>query len=298
MGWPVNFHVATSQVRRTEMPFADRYGPWALVAGASEGVGEAYAHAMAERGLNVILLSRRQAALDEVAAAIRQKWSVEALALAVDLTESDAMSRIVDTTADLEIGMLMYCAGADPNFQPFLDKPVDVAVGLVQRNCIVPLQLCHRIAGDMVSRGQGGIVLVSSGAGLVGARNMVAYSASKAFDMVMGEALWAELHDKGVDVLSLVLGVTDTPALRRLLLRRGNLAGADDPIPDASTPSEAVADALAHLSDGPTWFVGEQLREGSKALGQITRSEAAKMLVQVGAGIMDARPGEGDGASS
>jgi short-subunit dehydrogenase len=285
-------------VTTTDVAFADRYGPWAFVAGASEGVGEAYAHAMAERGLNVMVLSRRQQALDDVADAIRKRWSVDTRTLVVDLSLDDAVPRIVEATSDLEIGMLMYCAGADTNFQPFLDNPVDVALGLVQRNCVVPMQLCHQFASSMVSRGKGGIVVVSSGAALVGARRMVAYGASKAFDMVMTEALWAELHDKGVDVLSLVLGTTDTPALRRLLLQRGNISSADEEIPGASPAAEAVADAIAHLSDGPTWFVGEQLREGSKALGQITRSEAAKMLLQVGAGIMDAQPEKDDGASS
>jgi short-subunit dehydrogenase len=151
------------------------------------------------------------------------------------------------------------------------------------------MQLCHHLAAPMVERGRGGIVVVSSGAALVGARRMVAYAASKAFDMVMTEALWAELHDKGVDVLALVLGVTDTPALRRLLAERGNLASEDDgtPIPGAATPEEVVDDALANLDKGPTWFVGEMLREGSKALGSMSRNDAARMMLEVGAGVMD-----------
>ncbi len=269
--------------------FGDRYGPWALVAGASEGVGLAYARALAERGVNVVLLSRRESVLDEVASEIRRRHGVEVRTLAVDLSRDDATSRIVDSTGDLEIGTLVYCAGADPLFEEFLDSPIEAANAMVVRNCLVPMRLCHHFGAPMVGRGRGAIVLVSSGAGLIGARRMVAYGASKAFDMVMGEALWAELHDTGVDVLSLVLGVTDTPALRRLLAERGNLASAEDetPIPGAATPEEVVADALANLSDGPTWFVGETLREGSKHLGAMTRNDAARMMLQVGAGVMD-----------
>jgi short-subunit dehydrogenase len=141
----------------------------------------------------------------------------------------------------------------------------------------------------MVERGRGGIILVSSGAALVGARRMVAYGASKAFDLVLGEALWAELHDQGVDVLSLVLGVTDTPALRRLLAERGNLASADDatPIPGAATPQEVVTEAFENLGAGPTWFVGELLREGSRVLGGMGRNEAARLMLNAGAGVMD-----------
>ncbi len=156
------------------------------------------------------------------------------------------------------------------------------------------MRLCHHFARAMAERGQGGIVLLSSGAGLAGGRNMVAYGASKAAEMVMAEGLWAELHDQGVDVLVLVLGATDTPALRRILARRGMLSSPGDtsPIPGASTPEEVVADALAHLADGPTWFVGEQVREGAQKLRSLTRSDAAKAMLQMSrASVMNTRHG-------
>lgn len=270
--------------------FAERYGPWALVAGASDGVGAAYARAMAERGLNVVLLARRQAVLDDVAASIRADTGVETRAVAVDLSTPDAMAEIARATNGLEVGMLMYCAGADPNYANFLDHPVDAVLPMVQRNCVVPLQACHHFAGPMKARGRGGIVVLSSGAALVGSRHMVAYGASKAFDLVMTESLWAELHGDGVDVLALVLGLTDTPALRRLLAQRGVLASEDDPrpIPGASTTDGVVAEAIANLRNGPTCFVGEMLREGSKMLGALPRNDAVRAMMAAGAGIMDA----------
>jgi short-subunit dehydrogenase len=270
--------------------FAKRYGRWALVAGASDGVGAAYARAMAERGLDVVLLARRKAVLDDVAAAIRADTGVETRSVAIDLSEPDAMAKIVAATAGLEIGMVMYCAGADANYEPFLANPVEVALGMVQRNCVVPMQVCHHFAAPMKARGRGGIVLVSSGAGIVGAPNMVAYCATKAFDTVMAEALWAELHGEGVDVLALVLGVTDTPALRRLLVARGNKAAADaaTPIPGAATPEEVVADALANLGKNPTWIVGEQTRQGVSHLSGLPRSEAVRLMMQMAtSGVME-----------
>jgi short-subunit dehydrogenase len=268
--------------------FADRYGPWALVAGASDGIGAAYARAMAERGCNVVLLARRQALLDEVADAIRADTGVEARGVAVDLAEADAMRKVADATAGLDVGMVMYNAGADPNYAPFLDTPLEDSLALVQRNCVVPMQICHHFAAPMAARGKGGIVLVSSGGGLVGCANIVAYGATKAFDILMAEALWAELHDQGVDVLALVLGATDTPALRRLLAARGALAGPDDttPIEGASTVQQVVDEAIANLADGPTWFVGEQLRQAAQAMGSMTRSDAVRMMVQHAGGIM------------
>ena len=197
---------------------------------------------------------------------------------------------VIDATgAILNVGFFVYCAGADPNFGRFLDAPVEDAEALVRRNCLAPIQLSHHFARPMVRQGMGAIVLVSSGAALVGMRRMVAYGASKAFDLVMGEALWAELHEEGVDVLSLVLGVTDTPALRRLLTERGNLASPDDltPIPGATSAEDVVEEALANLSNGPTHFIGETLREGSKVLGGMARSDAARIMLETGAGVMD-----------
>jgi short-subunit dehydrogenase len=269
--------------------FRDRYGSWALVAGASEGVGLAFARALAAQQVNVVLLSRRQVVLDREAAQLEEMWGIATRTLAIDLSEADAGHVIAERVADLEIGLFIYCACADPNFGHFLDAPVQTAESMVLRNCLVPTQLCHHLAQPMVDRGRGGIIVVSSGAALVGARRMVTYSASKAFDLVLGEALWAELHDKGVDVLSLVLGLTDTPALRRLLADKGNLASAEDDvqIPGAATPEEVVSEAFENLPSGPTWFVGELLREGSKALGAMPRNEAVRVMLQAGAGVMD-----------
>jgi uncharacterized protein len=300
MNPPLDEHaadVAKGRALTKDPGFVDRYGPWALIAGASEGVGAAYARAIADRGLNVALLARRQGLLDEVASSIRSASGVETKTLAIDLSEPDAAAKVLAATAGLDIGMFMYGAGADPNYEPFLDQPLGDAMRLVQRNCMTPLELCHVFAASMVRREKGGIVLVSSGAGFAGARNMVVYGASKAFDTVMGESLWAELHDQGVDVLVTVLGATDTPAFRRLLTRRGLLPEPDDgtPIPGTARPEEVVAEVLANLTNGPTLLVGERVREGSKMLRALTRSDAVRAMVAMSsAGVMETGNDEKD----
>jgi uncharacterized protein len=266
--------------------FAGRYGPWALVAGASDGVGAGLARAVGERGVNVVLVARRQALLDEVAGSI----PAETRTLAVDLADDGAAAAVIEATDGLEMGMLVYNAGADSHYQPFLANDVDVALGMVHRNAAVPMQLCHHYGGAMVDRGSGGVVLVSSGAGLVGAPNMVAYAATKAFDIVMAESLWAEWHPYGVDVLGLVLGMTDTPALRTLLAARGAAVPEDAPIEGASTVDEVVEDALANLADGPTWFVGEQLRASVPLLGGMPRNDAVRAMIEFG-GLAGEDPG-------
>src|SRR5271155_5904713 len=153
------------------MTFAAKYGPWALVAGASDGVGAAFAKGLAQRGVNVVLLARRQAVLDQVAAEIEAETSVQTRTFAVDLGQPGAASAIAAATDDLEIGFLVYCAGADPNFEPFLANPIATAEEMVHRNCVVPMQLCHHFAPAMVDRGRGGIVIFGSGAGLAGGPN-------------------------------------------------------------------------------------------------------------------------------
>lgn len=262
------------------MTFAEKYGPWALVAGASDGVGAAFAEGIAERGVNVVLLARRETVLDDVAGGIAERTGVQTRTLAVDLAAVGVSTVVADATGDLDIGFLVYCAGADPNFEPFLAKPIETAEAMVQRNCVVPMQLSHHFAPAMVARGRGGIVLFGSGAGLAGGPNMVAYGASKAFDMVFAEALWAELHGTGVDVLGLILGKTDTPALRKLEHARGQIDSHDQVPAGAVTVDSVVAEAFDHLTGGPTHFVGADMRAAAQLLGSMNRNQAVELLTQ------------------
>jgi uncharacterized protein len=266
--------------------FATKYGPWALVAGASDGVGAAFARGIAERGVNVVLLARRQAVLDQVAAEIESTTPASTRTLAVDLAKPGAASEIVAATGDLQIGLLVYCAGADPNFKPFLANPIEAAESMVQRNCVVPMQLCHHFASPMVERGRGGIVIFGSGAGLAGGANMVAYGASKAFDMVFAEALWAELHDRGVDVLGLILGKTDTPALRELEYSRGQIRKPHEVPAGAAAVEDVIAEAFENLDNGPTLMVGDTMRAASQMLASLSRKQAVELFAQAAAAAM------------
>jgi short-subunit dehydrogenase len=222
------------------MAFADQYGPWAIVAGASEGVGASVARLLGERGVNVVLVSRRQEALDDVAADV----GAETRTLVLDLSDDDADDALAAATADLDVGLLVYNAGADPYASRFLEQPVDIWQAMLVRNCATVLGACHHFGARMVERGRGGIVLVTSGAGWVGGSHLAVYGASKAFDLVLAESLWAELGPLGVDVLAMVLGRTDTPAFRRLL------AGRD--VGDMADPDDVARDMLDNLANGPT----------------------------------------------
>ncbi|WP_231745092.1 MULTISPECIES: SDR family NAD(P)-dependent oxidoreductase [unclassified Mycobacterium] len=272
---------------------AAKYGPWALLVGASDGVGALFAERLASEGVNVTLVARRQHLLDEVAKGIRERSNAETRTVAVDLTEPDASQRVIEATDDLEIGMLVYCAGGDPNYQPFLVNPVSAAEDLLQRNCLVLMRLCHHFAGQMVERGRGGIVNFTSGAALAGGRNMVAYGATKAFDMVFTEGLWVELHDKGVDVLGLVLGMTDTPALRKLEFERGRLASIDEVPEGAVTAASVVDEAFANLGNGPTIATGDDVRMAFELFKSMSRNEVVRLIMQMSAEVMGTDDREG-----
>jgi short-subunit dehydrogenase len=273
--------------------FAAKYGPWAIVVGASDGVGALFAERIASEGVNVVLVARRQHLLEEVAKGIRERTGAQAQTLTVDLTDGDASKMIIDATADIDVGMLVYCAGGDPNYQPFLANPVSAAESLLQRNCLVLMRLCHHFARPMVERGRGGIVNFTSGAALAGGRNMVAYGGTKAFDMVFTEGLWVELQDTGVDVLGLVLGMTDTPALRKLEYERGRLASLDEIPEGAVTAASVVDEAFANLGNGPTIATGDDVRMAFELFKSMSRNEVVRLIMQMSAEVMgtDERPG-------
>jgi short-subunit dehydrogenase len=213
------------------MSFAEKYGPWAVVAGASEGTGREFARKIAKQGVSLILIARREGPLKELADEIRAETGVECVTAAIDLASPDANDRIGSR---------------------FLDKDVQAWVDLAQRNVMTTLKCCHQFAAPMKARGRGGLLLVNSGACYGGASFMATYSASKAFELAFAEGLWAELHEAGVDVLSLVLGQTDTPAYRALLAEKGM------PLPtNWASPVEVAEVGLAQLPDGPVYNWGQ-----------------------------------------
>jgi uncharacterized protein len=251
------------------MEFAERYGPWAIIAGASEGVGASLARLLGERGVNVVLVARRADALDEVASSVAS----DTRTVVLDLSTIDADRALADATADLDVGLLVYNAGADPYMTPFLDQPVDVWQAMLARNCTTVLGATHHFAGRMATRGRGGIALVTSGAAWAGGSNIAVYAASKAFDLLLAESLWAELSPQGVDVLAMVLGVTDTPALRRLV--------ADRKLSDAATSDDVARDLLDNLANGPTF------PPDPSPLGPFPRRDAVQLISQATAALYD-----------
>ena len=215
------------------MDYRERYGPWAVIAGASEGTGASFARQLAEQGLNLILIARREGPLAELANELRAAHGVECVTSTIDLSGEDATARMAEAAGGREVGLLILNAGADPNGARFLDSDIAAWDQLVMRNVMTVMRACHRFGAAMRDRGRGGIILCGSGACYGGLPGVTVYGASKAFDLVFGEGLWIELKPHGVDVLNLIMGRTDTPAHRELMAEKGipfpnNCASADD----------------------------------------------------------------------
>lgn len=233
------------------MDFKEKYGPWAVVAGASEGVGRAFARQIAAQGVNLLLIARREAPLAELAAEISAESGVECVTAAIDLALPDSAERVIAAVEDREIGLYISNAGSDPYASRFLDSDVANWTDIANRNVLNILRCCHHFGTAMRARRRGGMVLVGSGACYGGASFMGTYAGTKAFALNFAEGLWAELKPYGVDVLFMALNMTDTPELRRLLGEKGL------PLPDGiSLPEDVAAQGLDRLPHGPVLNIG------------------------------------------
>ncbi|MBM3658309.1 MAG: SDR family NAD(P)-dependent oxidoreductase [Actinobacteria bacterium] len=247
---------------------ASRYGPWAVIAGASEGIGEHAARQLAAAGCSVVLVSRRPEVLDALRTSILADDAApgaEVRCVALDLATDDAADRLCAEVADLDVGLLFYNAGADVRGQVFLDRDADEVLGMVRCNVVTATALCHALGRRMRDRGRGGVVVMSSGAAIAGAALIATYSATKAYQQILCEALWAELDGTGVDVVCVLAGTTATPAFLRTAVLT-----ADDP--SVMDPAVVAANALAALGHGPAVGASDELTQMFAGLYTVPRT--------------------------
>ena len=220
--------------------FAANYGPWAVVAGASEGIGACFAHRIAAAGVRPVLVARNEAKLKELAVSL----PIESLVVPADLTAPDIVDTLRRALDGVDVGLLVYNAGAMHGADLFTRRPVKDALQLVDLNCRTVVELTHLFGGAMAERGRGGIVLMTSMAAASGSAYTAVYAATKAFDLVLAEGLWMELGQSGVDVIAVPAGLTDTPAMRR-----SGIIGEDGAAMDPDEVAAAALDALG--TSGP-----------------------------------------------
>jgi uncharacterized protein len=232
------------------MKFKDKYGKTALIAGASEGLGAAFAEALASQGMDIVLVARRAGLLETKADEIRKNFSVQVKNIVCDLGKPDALEVVRGQLKEIEIDVLVYNA-AQPFIGHFekLDAKGHEAIAIV--NMVSPLSFVHYFGSKMVGRKRGAIILMSSLAGRQGSGYISTYAATKAFNLVLAEGLWYEWRSKNVDVLACSAGVTVTPNF--IDSKPGKLGLFE---PQAQLPEDVVKECFKNLGRKPSFISG------------------------------------------
>jgi len=267
--------------------FQARYGPWAVVAGASMGIGAALSHEAARRGLNVVLLARGKEQLEATAAEVARRHGVQVRTIAADLASPGIGDVVADATDDLEVGLFVYNAAVGPNSR-FVEGDLGLHLLSVDVNCRTPVILCHHFGNRLVARGRGGVVMISSMGGTQGAVNFSTYNAGKAFQWILTESLWTELADAGVDAVSVFVGATSSlnynSFKETLDPELCNRTDTDDPLDRArsrlmrpSTPEEVATASYDGLGKGPVTYAHSDDEFVSRRCFALPRGEATQV---------------------
>jgi short-subunit dehydrogenase len=223
----------------------ERYGPWAVVVGAGQGLGAEFCRQLAAAGLHLVMVALEDGELRELAESLEVRHGTATRVVVGDITADDVLERLDEATQDLEIGLLVYNAALAIRAL-WLEVPLERQLAVVDLNVRGPLTLLDRYVPAMVARKRGGVILLSSMSALQGSPLVATYAASKAFTLNLVESLWDEWRRLGVDITALVPGPTDTPGYRASAPRRTKVK----PMP----VEPAVAAALGALGSRP-WVI-------------------------------------------
>jgi short-subunit dehydrogenase len=234
------------------MCMKNHYGPWAFIAGGSEGIGAEIGAELASRGINICMVARNASALKEQQQLLQSNYGIEVIAETVDLSNPAAVTEIENLTRTLDIGFYAHVASSAP-LDSYLDTSQERHHRALQVNVNLLHDLTYHFTSRMKERGSGGVILCSSMASLSPFPYNAQYSANKAYIRILGEALWFELKEFNIDVLTLIISEVSTPAL----LRSGSkLQGKGRTL----SPSEVVEEAFTVIGKEPSLITGKKNR--------------------------------------
>lgn len=254
--------------------FAGRYGPVAVVAGASEGIGAAFSRALAAKGFDLVLVGRRAEPLEILAEELRTAHDVAVRILPCDLADPTASDALLAECQGLEVGLVVYNAAA-ASVGRFLETPIESHARAVEVNARGPVLLVHAFARAMAARGRGGVVLMSSLTAFQGTPLVAAYGATKAFNLVLAEGLWDEFREHGVDVLACCAGATLTPGYERVTPPHAVSRFAPAP----QNPADVAREALHALGRRPVLITGRGNRIASFFMRRVLSRRLAVALL-------------------
>jgi short-subunit dehydrogenase len=223
--------------------------------------------------MNLVLVARRPEPLEKLGQEVRAASKVEVRTLSLDLKRSDMLGRIREVTDDIEVGLLIFNAGElDSVWGPFLDRTLEDVLAAARVTAIGQTTLAHHFGARMAARRRGGIILVGSLSGNAGMPNQATYCAAKAYSQILAEALWCELKPRGIDVLSLVLGITDTPARTR--------SGIPAPMLPVFAADDVAQQALDNLAEGGPVYIPPPMAQMFQFLCSTPRRRIAERMTQ------------------
>lgn len=250
------------------MNFREKYGEWALVAGGSAGMGGAYCNYLAKEGMNIIVTGRRPDVINAKCKQLEEDFGVKTMGLKIDLGADDVLEQVKAATEGLEVGFLVYNAGL-ASMALFTERDIEYEMYRLNVNVRSPLALTLWFSKGMKERGKGGIILMSSNVGIVGTPYVQTYSATKAYNFSLGESLWAELSDYGIDVMAVLPGNTIGESFTDVA----------PGTPGFQTGAEVVAEAFEHFGKDPAVLAGEHNRQMAGKLFDIeARKENILMM--------------------
>lgn len=212
---------------RKQQRFFDRYGPWAVVTGASSGIGRALADRIAAAGINIVLVARSQSVLEQIASELSANHGVECRVIVLDLAVENSVGSFVAATQSLDFGLMVASAGFGTSGR-FLDSQHDRELEMLNVNCRALFELAWHFGKRFAERRRGGMILMSSIVGFQGMPFAAHYAATKAYVQTLAEALAVELAPQGVDVLASAPGPTHSGFAARAGMKMGMALTPDD----------------------------------------------------------------------
>jgi len=220
--------------------FSKRYGGWALVAGAAEGIGASFCETLARKKMNLLMVDIMEQSLKETADRMETSYHIKTVRQVLDLSEKDAWKNCMNLIGSIDCRLLIYIPAFSPVKSFLSNSPAELEKYL-RLNSFTPLHLVHAFAGHTRIAGSGGIVLMSSLAGLIGPKFVAPYAATKAFNIVLAESLFYELRSQGIAITACCAGPTSTPTFW------ASLPEAQETAPDVMDPAKVAECAMKNL---------------------------------------------------